>query len=204
MAKEKEDEKQLDEEEDQPNKEIFLEKEERDPDEAVFAEQAIHHYANDVLDMFSDQVESAMSELEGFLMSQTQKDDLNGGAFLETLGQSFLENAMSAFGGADSPIGRSMLSTISTAVDEGIRSNDAQGFVQQMSSQLRDAAWYLRDNLDSILSNEWDELRDLAYEGSTDFIAALHAYGLPSIDFDKTQLSSPLIDCSTQYLDALP
>ena len=39
---------------------------------------------------------------------------------------------------------------------------------------MRDCSWYLRDNLESVLSNQWDELRDLAYEGSTDFIPALH------------------------------
>jgi hypothetical protein len=205
MAKDKEEEKELDEDEDNPNKEVFLEEKERDPDEAVFAEQAIHHYAGDVLDAFKDQVESAMSEVEAWMTSQTEgKDDLNGGYFLESLGQAFMENAMSAFNGADSPIGRSLMSTLSTAVDEAVRSNDAQSFVQQLSTALRDGSWFVRDNLDSILSNEWDELRDLAYEGSTDFIPAIHAYGLPAIDWDPKDLSSPLIDTSQALLDSLP
>src|SRR5207253_4588935 len=99
MAKDKkDDQKQLDDDEDKPNKEIFLEKEQRDPDEAVFAEQAIRHYASDVIDMFRDQVESAMSELQSFLSAKTEKDDLNNGYFLETLGSAFLEKSMDLFG----------------------------------------------------------------------------------------------------------
>jgi hypothetical protein len=206
MAKEKTpEEKELGDDEDKPDKEIFLEKEQRDPDEAVFAEQAILHYASDVLDMFNDQVEAAMSEVEAFIMQQTeQKEELNGGFFLESLGASFLDQAMNAFGGADTPIGRALYSDLSGAVDSGVRSNDAQGFLQGLSTALRDGSSYLRDSLQGVLSNEWDELRDLAYEGETLFIPALHAYGLPKIDFDKSELSAPLIDVSQQFLDSLP
>src|SRR5256885_5202969 len=116
----KEEKKQVDDGDDQPNKEIFLEKQERDPDEAVFAEQAIHHYASDVIDMFRDQVESAMSELESFLSAKTEKDDLDTGQYLETLGSAFLDKAMDLFGGADSPVGRALFGELSSAIDQGV------------------------------------------------------------------------------------
>jgi hypothetical protein len=204
MAKDKNEEKQLDDDEDQPNKEIFLEEGQRDPDEAVFAEQAIHHYADDVLDMFREQVDAAMSQVESFLSGQVQKDQLDDGYFLQNLGGAFLEQAMNAFGGADSPIGRALFSDLASAIDQSVRGEQSIPFVQDLNTAMRDAAWYLRDNLDMILSNQWDELRDLAYEGSTDFIAALHDYGLPDIDFDPNSLSQPMMDVTQQYVDALP
>ena len=73
MAKDKDEKKQVDDGEDQPDKEIFLEGQERDPDEAVFAEQAIHHYADDVLNLFRDHVDAAMSELSGFFSAQIEQ-----------------------------------------------------------------------------------------------------------------------------------
>src|SRR4051812_46947393 len=95
---------QFDEEEDNKPNETILEKEERDPDEAVFAEQAIHHYAGDVLEAFRDQAEMAMSQLESFVMSQTEKDSMNERFFLEGMGQVFMDQIMGVFGGKDSPI----------------------------------------------------------------------------------------------------
>src|SRR6185436_14530983 len=205
MSKDKkEDQKQVDEDEDKPNKEVFLEKEQRDPDEAMFAEQAIRHYANDVIDMFRDEIESAMSELEAFLMSHNDKQEFNNGMFLESLGGAFLDKAMDLFGGADSPAGKAVYGTLESQVDQAVRGGQAGAFTQELSMALRDAGWYLRDNIDMILSNEWDELLDLAYEVNTDFIPALHAYGLPAIDFQRTELSKPMIDVSQQYLDAIP
>src|SRR4051812_44793121 len=126
MAKDKSpDEKQLGEDEENPNKEVFLEKEERDPDEAVFAEQAILHYASDVLDVFQDQVSSAMSQVESFVTAQTQKEELDGGFFLESLGDTFLDQIMSVFGGADSPIAQSVFPMLDGAVDQAVRGNSA-------------------------------------------------------------------------------
>ena len=205
MAKhEKEEQKEVDDDEPKPNKEIFLEKEQRDPDEAVFAEQAIHHYASDVMEMFRDQVDAAMSELSGFLSSQTEKEELDNGQYLETLGSAFLEKSMEAFGGSDTPIGRALYSDIAAKIDQAVQGGNAHHFVKDAKSALKDASHNVKENLDSILSGEWDELRDLAYEGSTDFVAALHAYGLPAIDFDGKALSEPMMDVTQQYLDALP
>ena len=206
MAKEKDEEKkQLDEEDDnKPNETILEKKEQRDPDEMVFAEQAIHHYATDVLDMFQDQVDMAMSQVESFISSQTDNQAFNEIGFLEQMGGNFLEQAMTLFGGRDTPIAQAVFPMIDGAIDQSSREGQAQTFVHDIGVSLRDAAWYLRDNLQSVLSNQWDELRDLAYEGSTDFIPALHGYGLPQVDFDSKQLSDPLIEEAQKYLDALP
>jgi hypothetical protein len=206
MAQDKKQDGQEIQEDDEPkpNKEIFLEKDQRDPDEAVFAEQAIHHYANDVLDMFREQAEMAMSQVDAFLQMQSEKDAFNERFFLETLGDNFLDMAMGLFGGKDSPIATAIFPMLDGMVDMSARGCDAQAFVNDMSRELRDASWYLRDNLQAVLSNQWDELRDLAYEGSTDFIPALHAYGLPQIDFDAKELSTPMIDQAQLTLDAIP
>ncbi len=194
----------LDEDEDNKPNETILEKEERDPDEAVFAEQAIHHYASDILDLFREQAEAAMSQLENFVMSQNDKDARDDGMFLEGEGKLFVDQVMNIFGGADSPIARAIFPMVNGAVDESIRGCQAQSFCHDLSSLLRDVSWYLRDNLQMVLSNQWDELRDLAYEGSTDFIPALHAYGLPEVDFDARSLSDPLIDQAREFIELQP
>jgi hypothetical protein len=194
---------ELDDDENKPN-ETILEEQERDPDEAVFAEQAILHYASDVMDMFADQAELAMQQLEQFVMSSNHKDALDEGYFLESLGEKFLHKAMDAFGGADSPIATQVFPLLTSAVDQTVRGGNAQGFCLDLASALRDASSYVRDSLQMILSNQWDELRDLAYEGSTDFIPALHAYGLPEIDFDARALSEPLIHKAEKHLEHQP
>ena len=104
----------------------------------------------------------------------------------------------------DSPMATAIYPMLATAVDGATRGNQAQSFCQDLASALSDASWYLRDNLQMVLSNQWDELRDLAYEGATDFIPALHAYGLPQIDFDSKALSQPLMDQAQAHLDLLP
>jgi hypothetical protein len=205
MAKDKQQEGiELDDDENKPDQEIFLGKEQRDPDEAVFAEQAIHHYAEDALQMFRDQVDSAMSDLSAFFSAQTQKEDLDNGFFLQELGDAFLGQALDAFGGADSPIGRALYSDLAAAIGQAAFTESSHQFVHELKTAMHEATHNVRENLDSMLSNEWDELRDLAYEGNTDFIAALHAYGLPAIDFDGKTLSQPMMDASQQYLDNLP
>src|SRR5262249_31101859 len=62
MAKDEEEKKQ---EGEQPPPETILETEkQRDPDEATFAEQAIHAYAEEILQTFRESVENA---LDGFM-----------------------------------------------------------------------------------------------------------------------------------------
>ena len=200
----KEEEREADEDEDNKPNETILETKQRDPDEAVFAEQAIHHYANDVLDMFRDQIEGAMSALDSFLMSQSEHELLDDRQFLDGVGDTFMEQAMAAFGGRDSPIAQAIFPMLDGAVDESARDGQVNSFVADLSTALRDATWYLRDNLQSVLSNQWDELRDLAYEGSTDFIPALHAYGLPEMDFDAKQLTQPMMDQAQEFLAMAP
>jgi hypothetical protein len=186
-------------EDNKPTETILEKKEERDPDEAVFAEQAIHHYANDVLDLFREQIDSAMSTLESFLMSQSDQSVFNDRQFLEGMGEKFMHHIMSAFGGKHTPIAQAVFPMIDGMVDESARDCNALEFVHDLSTVLRDASWFLRDNLESVLSNQWDHLRDLAYEGSTDFIPALHAYGLPQMDFDAKTVTQPMEHYAAEF-----
>jgi hypothetical protein len=195
---------QLEEDEDNKPNETILEKEERDPDEAVFAEQAIHHYAETVLAQFRDQAEMAMSQLESFITSQNDKEAFNERNFLDGMGQVFLDQVMNLFGGRDSPIAQAIFPMVDGGIDFSVRESQAQPFCHDMAALLRDVTWYVRDNLQMVLSNQWDELRDLAYEGATDFIPALHAYGLPEIDFDSRALSQPMMDMAQAHLDLRP
>src|SRR5438874_7847282 len=145
MAKDKDEKKQVDDGEDQPDKEIFLEGQERDPDEAVFAEQAIHHYADDVLNLFRDHVDAAMSELSGFFSAQTDKEELDNGFFLQELGGAFLDLAMDVFGGADSPIGRALYSSLAASVGDAAFSENAHHFCKDLKTALHDASHNLSE-----------------------------------------------------------
>ena len=57
--------KQLEDEDGPPPEAILETEQQRDPDEAVFAEQAIHHYADQVLDQFRQSVETALERVHG-------------------------------------------------------------------------------------------------------------------------------------------
>ena len=74
-------------------------------------------------------------------------------------------------------------------------------FVEALSHAARDFTWYLRDNLQSVLTNEWDQLRDLAYEGSTDFIPALHAFGLPKAEWSPSDMHGTMIAIAEKVRD---
>ena len=197
--------KQL-EEEDQPPPETVLEtKEQRDPDEAVLAEQAIHHYAHDVLDRFRESLENALGAFTAWVSSQNDSKTFDNPGFNTQIGEAFLEQMLAAFGGKDSPIGAAMFEQLDSLVDEAVaQEQETSFFVEALSSAARDFTWYLRDNLQSVLSNEWDQLRDLAYEGNTDFIQALHAFGMPKPDWSPTEMSSTMVAVAENLRQATP
>lgn len=192
--------------EDAPPPEAILETEkQRDPDEAVFAEQAIHHYANQVLDQFRDSLETALSAFTAWVESQSAAEALNNAGFNAQIGDVFLQQMMSACGGKDTPIGAAMFEQLDGLVDQAVRQeSETSFFVAALSSSARDFTWYLRDNLQAVLTNEWDQLRDLAYEGSTDFIPALHAFGMPKSDWSPSEMSSTMVAIAEKVREGAP
>jgi hypothetical protein len=77
-------------------------------------------------------------------------------------------------------------------------------FFNELAYAARDACWYVRDNLQSMLANEWDSLRDLAYEGSREFVPLLHQLGLPAIDAETQALTQALIAEGERYRLSIP
>jgi hypothetical protein len=198
-------EKEKDEEQQPPPETILEKKEERDPDEAVLAEQAIIEYAHQILEMFREQAENAMASVNAFLSAEADKATFDDRAFLDTLGKSYLDQVMGVFGGKDTPMGAYVFSQLDGRIDWAVAEEvQSYFFVDELQRAVRDVAWDLRDNLQSVLSNEWDGLRDLAYEGSTDFIAAIHAFGLPQASFNASQLSQPMISTAQAFRESKP
>jgi hypothetical protein len=189
-----------------PPPEAILDTEkQRDPDEAVFAEQAIHHYASQVLDQFRQSVETALSAFTAWVESQNDAEVLNNQGFNAQIGDVFLQQMMSACGGKDTPIGASMYDELSSLVDWAAREeHETSFFVESLSRSARDYTWYLRDNLQGVLTNEWDQIRDLAYEGSTDFIPALHAFGLPKAEWSPADMNGTMIAIAEKVRDGAP
>ena len=200
------DDKKLEEGAEGPPPESILETEkQRDPDEAVLAEQAIHHYAADVLEQFRQSVETALSAFTSWVESQNDPKVFDNGGFNTQIGNVFLEQMMSACGGKETPIGASMYDSLEGLIDEAVREEpETSYFVEALSRGARDFTWYLRDNLQGILTNEWDQLRDLAYEGSTDFIAALHAFGMPQAEWSPTAMQGTMVAIAEQLRDSTP
>jgi hypothetical protein len=196
-------EKKPGEDEDNKPNETMLE-EQRDPDEAVFAEEAIVSYATEALKIFEDGVDQALSSVAGFLSSENSEHAFDDRGFLEQLGSSFLDQMMDLMGGRDTPIAQAAFEMLDGQIDMAARGSDALTFIDEIKTAAREVTWNLRDNLQSVLSNQWDELRDLAYEGSTDFVAALHAFGMPEADFRQQQLSEPMVQSSQQFLAQQP
>jgi hypothetical protein len=189
-----------------PPPETILETEkQRDPDEATFAEQAIHHYAEEVLSTFRDGVENALGAFTAWLESQSSAETFDNPGFNAQIGDVFLQQMMSACGGKDTPIGAALFDQLGGVVDQAARQeHEAYFFITELSRGARDFTWYLRDNLQGVLSNEWDQLRDLAYEGSTDFIPALHAFGLPSAQWSANDMQSAMTAIAEKVRDATP
>jgi hypothetical protein len=203
MAKEEEEKKA---EGEAPPSETILETEkQRDPDEATFAEQAIHHYAEDILNSFRDNVENALGSFTAWLASQNSSETFDNPGFNAQIGDAFLQQMMAACGGKETPIGAAMYEQLSSVVDQASRSeHEAYYFINELSRGARDFTWYLRDNLQGVLSNEWDQLRDLAYEGSTDFIPALHAFGLPQAQWAPADLQSSMTAIADKVRESAP
>ena len=198
-------EKELADEEGPPPEAILETGNKRDPDEAVLAEQAIHHYAAQALDRFRDNVETALSAFSAWVESQPSSELLDNVGFNTQIGEVFLQQMMSACGGKDTPIGAAMFAELDGLVDEAAREEEETSyFVDALARGARDFTWYLRDNLHGVLTNEWDQLRDLAYEGSTDFIAALHAFGMPAPNWRPADMQSTMVAIAEQLRERTP
>jgi hypothetical protein len=186
-----------------PNETIFG-KQERDPDEAVFAEQAIHHYAHWVLEQVGPKLEDAIESVSNWFLSQNESAMLNNNGLLEAEGKVILDEMANLFGGAKTPIAQAVIPEIAHQSDEAVRDGQAHSYFYEMRAALRDACWYIRDNLQGILSNHWDQLRDLAYEGNREFVPVIHKLGLPKIETDGKQLADRLVKEAEEFKKTVP
>ena len=84
-----EEEKKPGEGDDQPPSETVLEKQ-RDPDEAVFAEQAIHEYATWILDQFRESALGAIDAVTSWMASQSDPSVFDNNALFAQLNDSFM------------------------------------------------------------------------------------------------------------------
>lgn len=196
---------QQDVEEGEPSEPVAEEKQERDPDEAVFAEQAIHSYAEEVLSSVEPVLEGALTSFSSWVLSQPNTDLFRDPAFLDAATSTFLDQVSLVFGSRETPIGSHLMGFIaSSAAQSQASATSADELASMLGTSCRDACWYLRDNLQGVLSNQWDQLRDLAYEGSTDFIPVLHELGLPMIDADPNAITSPMVAVAEEYRATIP
>jgi len=178
---------------------------ERDPDEAVIADQAIHAYVSQVLDQVRPLMEDATDSFANYLQSANDNKVFDNGAFIDQAGQTFTQQMTAVFGGGGNPIIESIMPYFTGAIDSAMQSGDsADRFATHLGTACRDASWFLRDNIESVLANQWDQLRDLAYEGSTEFIPLLHQFGLPTTSFNAADISNPLIATADSYQQTIP
>ena len=203
MAQEEEG-KRPGEDEETPPSEVFLAPT-WDPTAAAFAEQTIHEYATWVLDPLRETLADAFESFSDWTLSQADHASFNQGGFLDQIGRVYLDQMMALFGGSSSPVGRSLFSMLDGAVDQTVRQEVEVGpALVELSRAARDACSYLRDNFPAILSHQWDELCDLAYQGSTDFIPVVHQLGLPSAEVNGTEITNRSIAQAEAYRSSRP
>ena len=204
MAIEKTDEqKKPGETEDQPTVgETILASSTKEPDQTVVAEDAIRHFAAERLSDFYAQIEGAIDSLESWITTQGEdaKSVFAERGFFDTIGDRYISQLLGVAGGRGTPI----MDALATETDNTVSwaqhaESDMGQFLNYMRRGARDACWYVRDALPSILSNQWPQLLDLAYEGTTDFIPALHAMGMPGLSFKPTEFSDSLIAHADAY-----
>lgn len=204
----KEDEKKAPAEGDEgapPVAETILERS-SDPDQAVIAEQAIRSYAAERLSDWYGEMESAVNALESWIQSQGDdaKQVFADRGFFDSIGDGYVAQLMELGGGKGSPISDAIANETDNTISWAQHAESDLGqFINYMRRGLRDACWFVRDALPSLLSNQWPHLLDLAYGGSTDFIPALHALGMPSINFKASHFADKLIHHASSYRKAI-
>jgi hypothetical protein len=177
----------------------------RDPNVAVEAEDSIHTYAVSALDNFREASEKALDGVIGWIESQSSAEDFNNHGVNAKLGSSYLDLLLSACGGRDTPIGAKLYEEVDSQIDWAVRNEvESTTVVDFLSRTTRDFTWYIRDNLKFVLSHQWDQLRDLAYEGSTDFVALLHGLGMPQFSWTGESLQSGMIAVGENVLANKP
>jgi hypothetical protein len=76
-------------------------------------------------------------------------------------------------------------------------------FINEMRRSVRDACWYMRDACQSVLSNQWADLLDLATSGSVEFVPVLFTMGLPSDAFKAADFADGLTSHSDAYRNSI-
>lgn len=174
-------------------------------DKTTEAESSMRSFIGERLEQFHAQVEGAIDSLEQFILSQSGEGRTafdTQGAF-EALGRQFMGELAFLAGGPGAPImdaiNRSVYDTLSFAQHAEA---DAQGFLYHMRRSIRDAAWFVRDNISAILRDQWLSLVKLGYEGAEGYIGPLLQLGLPSVSFDPALFADKLVKDAEGFRDA--
>ncbi len=203
MAKEETvDEKKPGEDGQPPVAETILASEQRDPNEAAVAEQALRHFIRDRLEAWHQQVDTALDTLEAWIMQQPQDQQsiFSERAYFDSLGDHFMGQLFNIAGGKGTPI----MDAIAAETDQTVAFAEhsvfnVSIFINEMRRGVRDACWYMRDACQAVLSNQWADLLDLATGGSMEFVSALFKMGLPSESFKPEHMSDKLTSHSEAY-----
>lgn len=189
-----------------PIAEVMFEDRARDPDEAVVAEDAIRGFMARRLAEWHEQMDAAIDALEAWVQTQDEaaRAVFSERGYFDALGDRFEGQLYDVAGGKGTPlmdyVVAEMHGTISFAQHA---ESDLSGFIYHLRRGVRDATWTLRDNVSAVLSNEWPQLLDLAYEGSFDFIPMLHALGLPTMAFKPQEFGDNLVAHADAYRKAV-
>ena len=207
MSIEKTEEKKQGETEDQPPvAETILASNTRQPDETVVAEDAIRGFTTQRMSDFYAQVEGAIDTLESWIMTQGEdaKAVFAQRGFYDSIGDRFISQLLDVAGGKGTPIMDALARETDNTVSWAMHAESDMGqFINYMRRGARDACWYVRDALPSIVASQWPQLLDLAYEGATDFIPAMHAMGLPGLSFKPAEFSDKLVAHADAYRKAI-
>ena len=179
-----------------PVAETILEGASNKGDNTVEAEMNIRSFVGRRLEEFHNQVQGAIDKLEIWILSQSDesRQSFDTYGFFGFLGDAFIRELHLLAGGKGAPlmdvIAREVYNTTSWAQHA---EHDVGGFIYHMRRSIRDASWFVRDNVGAVLSNQWPQLLKLGAEGSYDFVGPLLQLGLPSVNFNPAEFGDRLV-----------
>lgn len=176
------------------NQETFLEEQRAGEDPQ--SQDTIRYFVRDHLVRFHQQMEAALDLFEAYVRTQTEdvRAAFEQRGFFDFIGQRFEEELLHLGGGSDRPLASTLVREVHNAVAFAEHSCfDLGTFVNNAFRRgVRDACWYIRDAVPSILDAHWSNLLKLAAGGGNQFIPALYSLGFPRHGFDPNTFAETL------------
>lgn len=162
----------------------------RDPDEAVIAEEAIHHYTEYTTNQFQKAMRGELRRFRHWVASHPNPAEFNNPAFFQQAGSAFLQALVGQLGGASSPVMDALLPQLQQIEQSAATMEDMPDFLRTLEQSLNLTSDTLNNSLPTVLAPYWRELTEKGYEGELNFVPLLHSLGVPHSTIGHQRIAS--------------